>query len=478
MSRWNADFGSRGELHDRDTIRFVAGFDGNFQNGWRYEVAANYGRLDTRMRSLNNLVAYDLDGNLDGFLLAIDAVRNSAGEIVCSVNADADSSNDRPDCVPINVFGSGAPSQAALDFVNTTGTRDERAEQFVVSAYVSGDLPQFRLPAGSPGFALGAEYRSERAWSVFDDLSAAGATFQNAILPFHPPDLSIKEVYAELRLPLLRDRRLAHELTAEAAGRISDYNNSMGSVGAWNVGLVYSPVSELALRANYSTSVRAPTQGDLFRPLSQDFTQVHDPCDVRYIDENPHRAANCAAHHVPSPLVNDAADRLSARRQSVAGRGRRRELHDRRPLHAPVPGRPFTRDRLLRHRSHDLIAPPSAQAILNACYDSPSGVVGNPFCEVINRYPDGKFKPIALIATGFNYARQVTEGVDLDLTYTAELRNGHRLSARMLATRVFELNNYLDPEDPGFADRALGELGVPGARVQPGPRLLRSAISA
>ena len=207
-------------------------------------------------------------------------MRNSAGEIVCGVNADADPSNDRPDCVPINVFGPGAPSQEALDFVNTTGTRDERAEQFVVSAYVSGDLPPFGLPAGPPGFALGAEYRSEQAWSVFDELSAAGATFQNAILPFHPPDLSIKEAFAELRLPMLRDRRLVRELTVEAAGRISDYNNSMGSVGAWNLGLVYLPVSELALRANYSTSVRAPTQGDLFRPFSQDFGSVDDPCDA------------------------------------------------------------------------------------------------------------------------------------------------------------------------------------------------------
>ena len=68
------------------------------------------------MRSLNNLVVFDLDGNRDGFLLAIDAVRNAAGEIVCGVNADADPSNDRPDCVPINVFGPGAPSQEAIDF--------------------------------------------------------------------------------------------------------------------------------------------------------------------------------------------------------------------------------------------------------------------------------------------------------------------------------------------------------------------------
>ena len=31
----------------------------------------------------------------------------------------------------------------------------------------------------------------------------------------------------------------------------------------------------------------------------------------------------------------------------------------------------------------NLIAPPSAQAILNACYDSPSGVDDNPYCDAI-----------------------------------------------------------------------------------------------
>ena len=67
---------------------------------------------------------------------------------------------------------------------------------------------------------------------MFDELSAAGATFQNAIQPFHPPDLSIKEAFAELRVPMLRDRRLVRELTVEAAGRISDYNNSIGSVAS------------------------------------------------------------------------------------------------------------------------------------------------------------------------------------------------------------------------------------------------------
>ena len=466
MSRWNADFGSRGELHDRDTYRLVAGFDGAFRNGWHYEVAANYGRLDTRMRSLNNLVVLDLDGNRDGFLLAIDAVRNAAGEIVCGVNADANPSNDRPDCVPINVFGPGAPSQEALAFVNMTGTRDERAEQFVVSAYVSGDLPLTGLPAGPPGFALGAEYRSEQAWSVFDELSAAGATFQNAILPFHPPDLSIKEAFAELRVPMLRDRRLVRELTVEAAGRISDYNNSMGSVGAWNLGLVYLPVSELALRANYSTSVRAPTQGDLFRPLSQDFARVADPCDARHIHENPNRVANCAALGVPAGFVSEFGTfpqigfRQGGNPLLVEEEGESYTIGAR---YTPqfLPGLSLSID-YYDIEVTNLIAPPSAQAILNSCYDSPSGVENNPYCDAIYpRNPNSEFAAVALVASGFNYARQVTEGVDLDLTYEVGLRNGHGLAARLLATRVFELNNYLDPEDPSFADRALGELGYP-----------------
>ena len=465
MSRLNVDFGSRGELHDRDTIRLVVGFDGTFRNGWHYEVAANYGRLDTRMRSLNNLVVFDLDGNDDGFLLAIDAVRNAAGEIVCGVNADADPSNDRPDCVPIDVFGPGAPSQQALDFVNTTGIRDERAEQFVVSAFVSGDLPTIALPAGPPGFALGAEYRSEQAWSVFDELSAAGATFQNAIQPFLPPDLSIKEAYAELRVPLLRDRRLARDLTAEGAGRISDYNNSTGSVAAWNVGLVYSPVPELGLRANYSTSVRAPTQGDLFRPLSQDFAGVNDPCDVQFIGNNPHRAANCAADGVPPGFVNDIARVQTIGFQQggnpllIEEEGESYTIGAR---YTPgfLPGLSLSID-YFDIEVTNLIAPPSAQAILNSCYDSPSGI-DNPFCDVINRIPgDGRFQAVALTAGGFNYARQVTEGMDVDLSYETAFRNGHQFSARLLATRIFQLDNFLDPEDPGFADRVLGELGDP-----------------
>ena len=477
MSRLNVDFGSRGELHDRDTYRVVAGIEGNFFEDWHYEVAVNYGRLDTRLRSLNNLIVFDLAGNPDGFLLAIDAVRNGAGEIVCGVNADADPSNDRPDCVPINVFGSGAPSQAAIDFVNMTGIRDETAEQFVASAYVSGELPRLMMPAGGIGFALGLEYRTEKSISVFDELSAAGVTFQNRIPPFLPPDLSVKEAFAELRIPLLRDRRFAQDLTFETAGRISDFNNSTGSVSAYNVGLVYSPVSELAFRANYSTSVRAPTQGDLYRPFSEDSNFLEDPCDVLHVgnSSNPNRAANCAAAGIPPDFPNTIA-----RVQSIdfAQGGN--------PLLVEEEGESLTVGARFRPEflpgfslSIDyydievvnLISQASAQAILNACYDSPTGI-DNQYCAAIRRDPISHFfEEPALFASAFNFARQVTEGLDLDLTYATAFRNGHQLSARLVATRIFELNNYLDPEDPKFRRPAVERAGRSRARLQCRPGL-------
>lgn len=466
MSRFNVDFGGRGELHDRDIYRVVAGIEGTFNDDWHYEVALNYGHLKTKMRSLNNLVLFDLDGNDDGFLLALNAVTNAQGQIVCAVNADADPLNDRPDCVPINTFGVGAPSQAALDFVNTTATRDEKAEQLVASAYVSGDLSQlFELPAGPIGFALGVEYREEKAESVFDALTASGGTFLNAIQPFLPPDLTVKDVYGELRIPLLAGIPGIHELTVETAARLSDYNTATGNVDAHNIGLIYAPYSDLRFRGSFSTSVRAPTQSDLYSPLSQNFAFIQDPCDVLFIGNNPNRAANCAAHGIPVGFVNQPArDRSTGFVQGgnptlVQEEG---ESYTYGLVFTPsfLPGIALAID-YYEIDVNALIATLGAQTILNECYNSPSGV-NNPFCTTVNRDPaTSLFVEPAVIAGGVNFARQTTEGVDVDLSYNTVLNNGHRVNARFIGTRVFEIDNYTNPADPTAPNRQLSELGDP-----------------
>lgn len=466
LSRFNVDLGGRGELHERDTYRIVAGVEGDFNDDWRYEVAFNYGRLKTKMRSLNNLLLFDIDGNETGFLTATDVVRNSAGQIVCRINADADASNDDPRCVPLNLLGEGRADPAALDYVNTTARRNERAEEYVATAHVSGDMSQlFELPGGPIGFALGAEYRRETASSEFDPLTASGGTFLNAIQPFNPPAFEVKEAFGEIRVPLLRDLPFAEELTVEAAGRVSDYNSDVGTVFAYNIGATYAPTRDLRVRGTYSTSVRAPTQSDLFSPLSQNFAFIQDPCDILFINNNPNRAANCAAAGIPTGFVNQPARDRSTGFASGGNptlteeKGKSYTIGG---VFTPrfVPGLSMTVD-YFNIEVENLISSLSAQVILNECFNAPGGIAGNPFCATVNRNPDHTFAQPAVIAGGVNFARQTSEGIDFEVAYRRTFDNGHKLNVRTIATKVLDRTNFTNPSDPTIPNRVLSELGDP-----------------
>ncbi|QNO27057.1 TonB-dependent receptor [Sphingopyxis sp. OPL5] len=465
ISRFNTDFGGRGEYHTRETYRIVGGVEGTFNDDWNYEVSLNYGRLDTRMKSLNNLKLYDTAGNLDGFLLAYDAVRNNAGQIVCRVNADAITTNDRPDCVPINLFGQGKPSAEALAFVNVNSLRKERAEEFVASASISGDLSQlFELPGGPIGFAFGAEYREETAYSAYDDLVASGGTFLNAIPPFDPAKLSVKEAFGEISLPLLANMPFAEELSISGAARVSDYNSAAGTVWAYNVQGLYAPIPDVRFRAAYAKSVRTPTQSDLFSTNSENFAQIADPCDISRINNGPNRVANCAAAGVPVGFINTIANSQTTGYLSGGNPTLQNEIGKSLTLGVVVepsflPGFNFTVD-YYKIKVERLISALGAQQIIDLCYDSSTGI-NNPFCATVQRNAAGFFIEPAVISGGVNFAAQKTEGVDFDIQYRRTFDNGHRFSLRAIATHLIRLDNYTQPLNPLEPNRQMSELGDP-----------------
>ncbi|WP_435202955.1 TonB-dependent receptor domain-containing protein [Qipengyuania sp. 902] len=489
LSRFNIDFGGRGELQTRETYRIVGGIEGTFNDDWNYELSANYGRLETDLRSLNNLVLFDLDGNPAGFNLAADAVLNGAGNPVCRINADSDPSNDDPNCVPINLFGFGAPSQAALDYVNTTGRREGNAEQFVVLASLAGDLSGlFELPGGPIAFAIGGEYREERAYEAFDELTASGGTFLNAIQPFDPPALKVKEAFGELRVPLLADLPFAEELTLNGAARVSDYNTATGTTFSWNVNGIYAPIPDIRFRAGYAVSVRAPTLSDLYSPQSQNFAFLADPCDrdTGAINNNPNRAANCAAAGVPTTVnaaiaaacagssfpvaVGDQFTNCLARTASTGfTSGGNPNLTEEKGKSLTLgvvleprflPGFSVTVD-YYNIEIEDQIAVLGAQTILNNCYDSPTGI-DNPFCTTVSRdATTGLFVEPAVLSGGINFASRETEGIDIDVRYNRTFDNGNRLSVRAIATHLLKLNFFEDPTSPINPNRIKSELGDP-----------------
>ncbi len=496
LARFNIDLGGRRFEGTRETYRAVVGIEGSFNDDWKYELAANYGKFKAKGFNTNNLVLFTQDGtDFAGFNRAVDAVvapvgftgtnfvTNAAGQrVICRVNAVT---NVDAACVPVNVFGQYRSDPRALDYVNTEGRTDERATQFVASAFVGGDLSQlFELPGGPVAFAIGAEYREESARIDYDELTSSGATFLNALQDFNPPKLKVKELYGEMQIPLLKDMSFAKELSINVAGRVSDYNNDTGTVYAYNIQGIYAPIEDIRFRAAYATSVRAPTQGDLFSPFSENFAFIADPCDLPAPGSQ--AAISCAAAGVPTtanaalvaacastafpvalgaPFINCTARTASTGFVSggnptlVEERGKSLTVGT---VIKPrwIPGLSITVD-YYNIKVKSLIAALTAQQIITLCYTSPGGI-NTPFCNTVARDPaTGLFAEPAVVSGGVNFAAQKTKGIDFDVAYRRTFDNGHKLAIRGIATRVLRLDNYLNPTFPDVPNRQLSELGDP-----------------
>lgn len=495
MFRFNNDIGTRAEDHKRDTYRLVGGLRGQLADSGNitYEIAANWGRTTTY---------YETGGNVDiaKFNKAKDAVRNTAGQIVCRVNADASTTNDDAACVPLNLFGQNNSSQAARDYVLYTSSRNQWAEELDLTAYVAGDTGGFfNLPAGPIGFSLGGEYRREDAYSDYDDYTQSGATFLNSISAFNPKAVSVKEGFGELRIPLLKDM-LVRELTIEGSARYSKYSSMKDGIWAWNIGGIFAPVRDLRFRATYARSVRAPNLSDLYATASQTFANGFvDPCSQSQINLNPNRVRNCAAAGVPTsitlpdgtvrPWENTLTSGLSGINSGNAGL--KPEVGKSLTLGAVfeptfLRGFSLTVD-YYNIEVTNVIAGLSGQAIVNRCYDDPVGL-SNPFCAATFRrtssnalingtfagqsgvrytgYPD--FDLLALGATvtpgflntPFNYAKFKTSGIDADLSYRTKIGDWS-IGVRGLVSWLKDREQFTFITAPNQSTRVHGTLGDP-----------------
>lgn len=484
--RFNIDFGGRGELHRRDDYQAIVGVRGVFNGDWKYDASVTYQHLYTFYKTNGNILRAQ-------YANSINAVRNAAGQIVCSINAVTVTD---PACVPVNLFGDGQVSQAALNYFGYVSSRVQKANLLDATAYVSGDTSKFfNLPGGPVAFVLGGEYRRETAYAAYDPVTSdpRGLTFLNVIPDFRPPAEIVKEGFVEVSVPLLKDLRFVHELSLDASGRVSNYNiGNTGTVYTYNVNGTYAPVRDIRFRAGYARAVRAPTQQDLYGSRSQTFLNgLVDPCGQQNINNNPNRVKNCAAAGVPTtqtftvggatttePFSNRPGSGISG--FNAGNPLLNAEKSDSVTIGAVVqprwvPGLSVSLD-YYHIGIKNVINSLTPQTIINQCYDSTTGV-NNPFCANVFRNPNGTFagqsdvahagSTVSLTTTGpsflsvpFNYARQITSGIDLDVGYRFDL--GHyNINLRGIATHTFVRNNFTNVTDPTFALRQLSTLGDP-----------------
>jgi outer membrane receptor protein involved in Fe transport len=477
------DLGPRIENALRETYRGVVGVRGTFNDDWTYEVAANYGEMHEKVGVEGNL-------NLQRLYMSLDAVRDSNNNIVCRATIDpaaripfegaADEAlanqllaADVAACVPANFFGRGNLSQAAKDYLLQNTNATGSTNQLVLSGFVSGDSSSFfELPGGPIGFAVGAEYRSQDIKYDQDPLVFGGLTFYNSIPTLDPPKFEVKELYGEIRIPLLKDMPFFHELTLSAAGRVADYKGGTGTVFAYNAGADWAPVRDLRFRGNWSHAVRAPSQGELFSQQGQNFAPGFvDPCSARNVGTGAAtRAANCLAAGIPATY--DFVYLQSIEIVSGGNPNLHEESSDSLTLGAVLqprflPGFSLSVD-YYDITIDDVITAPTAQQIANACYDAPD--LNNSFCPLFQRAgaaggPRGEINHQILEGTllqlQLNYAKLTARGIDFEMTYRHKLESVGTISSRLIYTRVLERTSFTDPAIPTLGNRSLSELGDP-----------------
>ena len=210
-----------------------------------------------------------------------------------------------PGCVPIDLFnGAGTVTPQQIAYISFPLTDQGLNSQRLLNLDLQGDW--LRLPAGSIAWATGFEYRKESGRYVYDPLRLGGVAGAPPSVQVPGGTITARDVYLEMRIPLLRDRPAAHSLDLDLGARYVDYS-TFGGRTAWQGTLRWQPNTSLALHANYATVFRAPSLDESFGSVRYSSRQ-RSSSSVEPIDPAP-STTRCAVteHAVRLPSVSWSA---------------------------------------------------------------------------------------------------------------------------------------------------------------------------
>ncbi len=197
-------------------------------------------------------------------------------------------------CVPVNLFN--IYDQHTIDVLNSAKISPFTRNTYQLRNYeasVNGNV--IDLPAGTVQLAGGVSYRKEYVNYDVDPLVKTTVD-QNLNFTCAGPGsicssptrggFNVKEAYAELLIPVLKDLPWVHSLNLDIGDRYSKYS-AFGNTNNWKVALEYRPIEDLLLRGTVSKVFRAPSATDLFRGPAGDSPTATDPCGPAAVANNP-----------------------------------------------------------------------------------------------------------------------------------------------------------------------------------------------
>ncbi len=444
---FDKDWTSQVDSHSTTTTdvkRAAVGLDGKFgDSSWGWDGYYQYGKTQREQLVADNR-------HLNQYSMAIDAVKDSSGNIVCRVTRDGFAAASpgssyatanpalAAGCVPINPFGNQPISAAAKAYA--FGNLDEQLDykQQVFALNASGDLFE-GFGAGPIQGAIGGEYRIEEGVNISAvPAGTSDATRTDYLIQYGESfagKVNVTEGYLETNIPVLKDMALAKRLEFDLSLRESQYKNKGGfgtsgeerthDMTTWKISAIWDPIDWVRLRGSQSRDSRAANfrelyygqkiaAGGAFGYCGTGF-QV-DPCNWSLegnVNLKPEKADTTTLGFVLTPK-----DWL--------------------------PGFQFAAD-YFRIKISDAIEQASVQGVLNGCK-----VLNDPAsCALLTTTTPGNYSDIVdLRALSFNGAGYVYKGVDFTGSYLWAFSDTTNVNFRLLATRMIDQDFQSLPGSP------------------------------
>jgi iron complex outermembrane receptor protein len=245
-----------------------AGLKGELGSGWKWDIFGTDSQATLFTRNDNNW-------NNQRLAAALDAVVNPAnGQIVCRASLTLSAYSN---CVPLNIFGPSAASQAALSYITQATSFEVTNTLDDFQGTISGS--PFSTWAGPVDVALTGQWRRQ-TYALTSDAKptdrpdCTGITGNCTAATFLYPNptfaarskvsQTVKEAAGEFDVPLLKNATFAKDLHLNLAGRFTDYDTS-GSAWTYKAGIDWDVSDQLKLRTSDSRDIRAPNLNDLFQ---------------------------------------------------------------------------------------------------------------------------------------------------------------------------------------------------------------------
>lgn len=425
IGRRMVENGSRQAVDTRQGYRLLAGVDGAINDNWTYNAYASRSHLRND-QFLNN------DVSDSRFRQAVLVTDDGAS---CQVTTGG--------CTPLNIFGAGNISDAAIRYVNVGATNVTSINQEVIAASVTGDLG-FSIGDAAPiAVVFGFEHRSDESNFRPDEFLSSGDVLGFNAGKRTVGGYEVDEFFGEIEVPILRDAPLAKNLSFWGAVRSADYSN-IGSVTSTAYALNWAPIDMLTLRVGQQKSIRAPNVAELFLGQANGFPSAKDPCSAGGTAGSAPNAALtalCVATGVPAGQVG-VFTQSNTQIEGVFGGNPdlSEETSDTFTIGAvlqPLEGLDIAID-YFEIEVEDAIDQLGGglNNTLDICYNQIQDL-NDQYCSAISRRPGGDVDVVSVLNA--NIGKLETSGIDLSVNYVRDIDfgffdSGSQLSLSMRST--------------------------------------------